>query len=80
MNLYLVELRGCKSYCGSSLSPAYVVAKDTDSAYALVKKWADTRDYGFLDERGLKSVTLLATYIDLDKQVISSPASLFIEK
>lgn len=80
MNLYLVELRGCnKEYTFPNLSPAYVVAKDANGAYELVRKWADLRNYGFVDDRILKSIKLLAVYVG-DSEYVSHPAPLFIGK
>lgn len=61
MNLYRVNLQGCKtSITSKSMSGAYVVAETLDSAYNQVRQWLDKEGYGWEHERDLESIELLA--------------------
>ena len=64
--LYRVKTRG--------LPDSYVVADDPTEAYAKVKRWLDKNDYGFIKDRALDSVTLLA---DVDRYA-DVPARLYL--
>ena len=62
--LYLVTLRGLHSATHVQHNTSYVVAANPDEAYQKVRKWLDEKDYGFKNERELKSVELLAEDYD----------------
>jgi predicted nucleic-acid-binding Zn-ribbon protein len=56
MKLYLVVVRcSAKEY-----SESYVVAEGMDEAYGIVKDFMDKDEIGFIDDRELRSVTLIA--------------------
>ena len=62
--LYLVKLRGMKSNFNSTIYGfTYVVAKNTDTAYEMVKAYLDKEELGFSKERELESIELLAEEI-----------------
>lgn len=61
-NLYRVTLQGMThNYTGTPHGDVYVVARDSHTAYEIVRADLDDRDVGFHRERELKSVELLAT-------------------
>jgi len=60
-NLYLVTVRGLNR---SPLKSSYVVAEDPEAAYQTVRKHLDKEDYGFIEDRILESVKLLAETCD----------------
>lgn len=56
MNLYEVHLKGnIKNF-----DPSYVVAESLDLAYKIVLDWLNKNDYGFLEDRELSNITILA--------------------
>ena len=58
MKLFRVTCRGM--HRGDSHGIAYAVAKNADDAYQLVRADLDKRDLGFLDEREMEKVELIA--------------------
>lgn len=58
--LWRVQLRG--SIAG--YNPCYVVAQDPTTAYAIVRKHLDQRDYGFTKDRELLTIELVAEDYD----------------
>jgi len=50
--LFLVHFNGMDS--------AYVIANDPTSAYKSIRKYFDTKNLGFTDDRALRSIELLA--------------------
>ena len=61
MKLYKVKCRGMKNSATSTLyGDSYVMATDPTSAYKIVKEYLDERDLGFLQDRELESIELLA--------------------
>ena len=63
MKLYKVKCRGMQFSHGFS----YVVANDPTKAYEIVKKYLDKEDLGFLDDRELEIIELLAEEGDYPK-------------
>jgi hypothetical protein len=60
--LYRVILRGMQSnLIGVAYGASYVVAKSADAAYRKVRAALDKEDIGFLRERELERVELIAT-------------------
>lgn len=74
--LYLVKLRGLGGYAssGAPMQSSYAVAEDPSSAYDMVRKWLDKKNYGFVRDRALDSVTLMAE----DYEFTDSGAMLFL--
>lgn len=63
--LYLVKCKGMQTnYTGVAHGIAYVVAFDPQEAYHKVRQNLDERKLGFIHERELESVTLLAEAYD----------------
>ena len=62
MNLYRVTLRGMTSRIGSSQAygVAYVAALNAQDAYSAVRRSLDREDIGFVADRALDRVELLA--------------------
>ena len=62
MKLYLVKLRGMQSAIGDSISygKSFVLADDPSSAYNKVKEFVDKEDLGFVHNRELEYIELLA--------------------
>lgn len=58
--LFRVRLCGLANSTGVSHHLSYVVAKDPTEAYLKVRRWLDEKDYGFLHDRELDSIELLA--------------------
>lgn len=56
MNLYEVYLKGNLKY----FNPAYVVSISMDEAYETVLKYLQEHDYGFISDRGLHSIKIIA--------------------
>jgi hypothetical protein len=57
--LFLVEVQ--MSVCLTiKYNKCYVVAKNTDEAYQMVKSYLEGNDVGFAHDRELKSITLIA--------------------
>lgn len=56
--LYLVRVRGLLT---SNIRESYVVATGPTEAYKKVRAWLDANDYGFIKDRELDTVTLLAS-------------------
>ena len=50
-NLYLVKSRGFR---------AYVVAENTNEAWAKFSSWLAEKDYGFLSDRDFESIEIVA--------------------
>ena len=61
MKLYRVRLKGMQtSTTGTVYGDAFVVADNPDQAYKYVKKHLDIWDVGFIKDKRLDCVTLLA--------------------
>lgn len=56
--LFRVETKGMKDRIH------YVCASDAGSAYQVVRSFLDQKDWGFRDDRALKSVDLVAEQAD----------------
>jgi hypothetical protein len=52
MNLYKITLQGHGVH--------FVVATDPTAAYEFVKRWMDAKDYGFVKDRTLAAIDLVA--------------------
>lgn len=65
LKLYRVTLVGFGGYSSElSYKTSYVVADDAESAYGIVRRHLDGKDYGFRWEREMKQVELLAEDMD----------------
>ncbi len=61
MNLYRVKLRGMQSSrTGIAYGDSYVLAHNPTEAYQKVREFLDKSDIGFLKDRELESLELLA--------------------
>jgi len=58
LKLYYVKVVAGAKYEGSM--NAYVIASNPDEAYRVLREYLDSNDYGFLSERKLDSITLIA--------------------
>ena len=60
MNLYRVKLQGLFSSINTNYNMSYVVAPNAEMAYQEVRVYLDKEDIGFVGERALEAVELLA--------------------
>ena len=60
MKLYKVKLIGMSSSISTKYNESYVVANDSNEAYLKVRSFLDRNDIGFVNQRELDSVQLLA--------------------
>ena len=62
MNLYRVKLAGMRTNIGKvAYGDSYVLANDPTEAYQTLKNFVDKHDLGFIRDREMESVTLLAS-------------------
>ena len=76
MKLYKVFLRGMQSSFPITYGVSYVVADNPDAAFSMVKKYLDKKDIGFVRDREMGSIELLAE----EKDYPNCGNILFIQK
>ncbi|MEM9282092.1 MAG: hypothetical protein AAGA96_09715 [Verrucomicrobiota bacterium] len=72
MKLYQVKLRG---FYDNPIGAPMVVATDPTTAYEMVRKWLEDKDYGFRKDQELASVELVAD----DYEYTDAPSRLFLQ-
>lgn len=62
LKLYRVTLQGMTGLVGTNMiyGVSYVVATNSAEAYQSVREWLDKEDVGYVDDRELASVDLVA--------------------
>jgi len=58
--LFKVNLRGLTTGTGIKYGESYVIARDCQKAYDMIKRFLETEGIGFAKDRELESVELLA--------------------
>lgn len=75
MKLYRVNLRGMTGWStGTSYGLSYVIAEDSEKAYQKVKTFLDEKNLGFIHEREMASIDLIAE----DDQYTQTKTMLFL--